>query len=680
MRRSLALLLLAACATPPATTPDGVDPVVRPERPLDAGRVTVRRLNNSEYDNTVRDLLLTDLRPAGELFPVDDSAHGWDNMADALSLSPLHIEMYEQAADTLIAVELADPHVEPVESFYEAEGDGVVATTGGVSGDFYNLWSRGSLTADLTIETPGTYVLTARLGATQGGPALARAAFLVDDIAVREVDVPGQREFDTWSVEVELTRGIHNVGVSFLNDYYDSESGADRNLLVDWFSLEGPQGVTGEPTRARARYYTCNPADADEDACAAEILDNFAARAWRRPPDAEGSAMLRAVYDDARADGADWEQAVHNGIKAAMLSPRFVFRLELDESPTSAESRPLDAYELANRLSYFLWRTMPDDILMEKAADGSLLQDDVLLEEVERLLGHPNADTLVSDYAGQWLNIRAIADVEPDYALFPDFDDALRTSMQREIELFADDIIRNDRPMVELLTSDTTFVDARLAAHYGLPAPEGDGFEPVVIEDHPRVGLMGKAGLLTALSFPKRTSPVKRGAWVMEHLLCEAPPPAPANVEGLPEDEGEGLSLRERMERHRADPACATCHRVMDPIGFSMEHYDAVGAWRMEDDEGNAIDAAGTWPGGPQFEDAADLSYELAEDSRVPRCMVQKTFAYAMGRPAGIEDIPYLERMESAFAVGEHRFSALARAIVLSDTFRTRRGEPEEGE
>lgn len=668
-----AVQLGASCATDPADR-DVIRPTA-PDRVEDPGRVTVRRLNSTEYNNTVRDLLFTELRPA-DLFPTDDVAGGWDHMGDALTVSPLHVEMYEQAAQQLVATELSNPAVEPATYFYEGESDEVEGTTGAAYADFYNLWSRGSLTAVVTVANDGTYALTASLGATQGGPDLAQAALQVDGFDAAIVDVTGEREFNRYSTEVTLTRGVHTIGVAFLNDFYDPDLGEDRNLLVDWFELEGPTDAVGEPSLARTTYYTCDPAVDGEESCATEVLTGFATKAWRRPPDADGLAMLTGLYELARDEGADWEQAVATGLEATLLSSRFLFRPELDDAPTSPDARALDGYELASRLSYFLWRTMPDDRLMALADDGTLLVDDVLEAEVRRMLEDPRRVDFVDDFTGQWLNIRAISNVEPDYALFPAFDDALRQSMQGEVAHFAADIFLNDRPMLDLLTSDETWVDARLAEHYGIEPPSGRGFSKVVVDNHPRVGLMGKAGLLTSLSFPKRTSPVKRGQWVMDNLLCEAPPPAPAAVEGLPED-SEGKSLRERMAQHRTDPACATCHRVMDPIGFSMEKYDAVGAWRDTYQDGSEIETSDSWPGGPEFADAEDLSYALAEDSRVPRCMVQKAFSFALARPAGIEDLPYLNRIETDFAAGEYRFSDLAVAIALSEPFRYRRGEPE---
>ncbi len=436
--------------------------------------------------------------------------------------------------------------------------------------------------------------------------------------------------------------------------------------------LVGPLDLEGEPTAARARYYPCEPEDGP--ACRADILRRFADRAWRRPADDDGLAMLTTLTEGAIDLGATPEEAVHVGIKAALLSPRFVFRLELGPDPAAA--RALDDYEVASRLSYFLWRSMPDDRLFALAADGALSDPAVLDAEVARMLADPRAGTLVTDLAGQWLHLRAVDDIEPDYATFPTFDDALRASMREELDRFVGGVILEDRPMLELLTEEQTWIDPRLAAHYGVPAP-ADGFAPAYVPDQGRVGLLGKAGLLAALSYPTRTSPVKRGHWVMANLLCETPPPAPAAVEGLPPEEGAPTSLRERMERHRADPACATCHKVMDPIGFSLERFDAIGAFRTHDVDGTEIDPSGTWPGGPRFEDGGDLSFALAEDPRVSACMVRNVYAYALARPPGVDDIPYLDAITAEFQAGDHRFSALAAAIVRSEPFRAQAGATE---
>jgi len=643
------------------------------ERPLDPGRVTARRLNRAAYNNTVRDLLFTELRPA-DSFPPDDFAHGWDHLADALTLSPLHLELYEQAADALIEAELRNPVVPEQTWAFAGDDERLTATSGAAFGENFMLWTNGSLTTTIHVPHDGVYELGASLAAQQAGPDLARAGLLVDGRRVAEVEVTGEMAYNPYTVRVELSAGPRAVGASFLNDYWNPDLGEDRNLLVGRIWLTGPIGLEGEPTEARARYYPCEPESGS--ACRASILRAFAERAWRRPPDDAGLAMLTDLAEQAIELGSDPDEAVHVGIKAALLSPRFLFVLELPDDPASPLDRPLDPYELASRLSYFLWSSMPDDALLAKAADGSLADPAVLEAEARRMLADPRASSLVDNLAGQWLYLRAVDDIEPDYATFPAFDDALRTSMRAELDRFVASVLLGDHSMLDLLTEEQTFLDARLAAHYGVPAP-GEPWSPAYVPDQGRVGLLGKAGLLAALSFPTRTSPVKRGQWVMAHLLCEDPPPAPAEVEGLPGSDGEPRSVRERLEQHRADPACATCHKVMDPIGFSMENFDAIGAFRTHDVDGSRIDASGTWPGGPHFVDAADLSFALAEDPRVASCMVRNVFAYALARPPTIDDIPYLDGIVADFVEGDHRFSALAAAIVRSEPFRLQAAAPE---
>lgn len=660
----------------PGTQPGEPGQFAPLERDADPGRVTARRLNRNEYNNTVQDLFLTELTPADD-FPDDDFSGGWDNQADALSLSPLHLEMYEQAAINLIETELFTPVLESAEWFFEAEGEGITATTGRANGDDYNLWSNGSLYTSITVEAPGTYQLQARLWANQAGADPARATLDIDGMARTTVDVEAVSDApEIYEVEVELNAGTHTIGVSFLNDYHNPSAGEDRNLRVDWVSLEGPFGAVREVTPARDRFYTCDPTSGGEEACASTVLTNFTTLAWRRPTSDSDIDWLMDLYQLSRDSGGDWEEGVHLGIQAALMSPQFVFRLEIDPDPQSPDARALDGYELASRLSYFLWASMPDAELFAAAADESLLEDAVLEEQVRRMLQDDRAQSLVDHFAGQWLLVRAVDEVEPDYALFPEFDDELRESMKTEMELFIGDILLSDRSMLELLTDEETYINARLGEHYNTPV-EGEGFQKTTITDHRRAGLLGKAGLLTVLAYPNRTSPVKRGQWVMANLLCEAPPPAPAAVEGLPEEE-EPSSLREQMEIHRLDPACATCHRVMDPIGFSMENFDPTGAWRENDDFGFEVDASGTWPGGPTFGDSADLSLALAEDDKIAFCMTQKAFAYGLGRPANVEDLTYLEQITTRFAASDHRFADLVVGIVTSEPFRRRRGEPQE--
>jgi hypothetical protein len=670
------LVLTAVCGCGGPAPSDGEAPIV-PGAP-DPGRVTLHRLNRAEYDNTVRDLLLTTQTPSTD-FPFDDFGYGFDNIAEVLSISPLHLELYELAADDLLDELFAATHpVEPQVWRFEAETD-LEASTGASSGSAWNLWSVGTVSTTLDLPSAGRYLISTRLWADQVDPDLALASILVDgatisSFPVPEADAPG----GLYTVELDVGwAGLHSVSVSFDNDYYSN--GMDRNLYVDFLEIEGPTDQFTETPPGWALVFPCDPTSAgfDESTCAREVIAGFAPRAWRRPVTGAEIDGLMGLYDLDRGTGGDWYEGVRTMLKAALLSPYFVYRVELDPDPASPAARPLNGYELASRLSYFLWSSMPDDALFARAADGSLLEDAVLAAEVERMLADPRAGALVDNLAGQWLYVRAIDDAFPDTAFFPGWSEDLRASMKEEMRLVASDLFLGDRSLLELFTGEETWVDARLAQHYGLPPPS-DTWERVSLADDPRVGFLTTAGLLTSLSYPTRTSPVRRGKWILGNLLCEAPPPPPAGVDTILDGaiDGEPMTLREELEQHRADPVCASCHATMDPIGFSLEHFDGIGAWRTHDDAGFPIDASGMLPDGRAFADAGELAALLAADPKVPGCMVEKTFTYALGRAPTVEDIVYLESIEGQFIGSNHRFAALAAAVVQSAPFRQKTGEP----
>lgn len=638
----------------------------------DPGRVTARRLNRNEYDNTVRDLFATDLRP-GRDFPYDDFGNGFDNQADTLSLAPLHLEMYELAADALVSELLAGTHpILPTILRLEAETD-MTSDVGAAYGDAWCVWSNGALTADVETPSEGRYTLRARVYGNQVAPDPVKMSWVVDGLVVGTIDVEGS---DPAVFETDLTLdygGVHRIGVQFENDAYDAELMLDRNLWVDWVELEGPLDKLGETPPGFADVFVCDPATSgDERPCAAQILGAFAKRAWRRPVTPAELADELALYDFAVGSGAGFYEATGVGIKAILLSPRFIFRVEAD--PPAGETRALDAYEVATRLSYFLWCSTPDVRLLTLADDGTLLEDATLDAEIDRMLADPKAAALVDDFAGQWLYVRAVDDALPNSVQFPSFDEALRASMKEEMRRMIAGVLLADRPLPDLLTADTTWVDPRLATHYGF-GRVGDWAE-MPLEGTNRRGLLTTAGLLTALSYPTRTSPVKRGKWVLGNLLCEAPPPPPSTVntnfiDTESEDPG---SLKEQFEQHRADPMCASCHTLMDPIGFSMEHYDGIGAWR-DTDNGDPLDTRGVLPDGRAFDDVLDLAGQLADDPKLARCAIQKTFTYALGRPPVPEDLAALDQIELAYGEGGERFSAIVHALAHSEPFRYKRAE-----
>jgi hypothetical protein len=510
----------------------------------DPGRVTLHRLNRAEYDNTVRDLLGTSTTPAAQ-FPIDDRGSGFDNIADVLTISPLHVNLYYQAAEALVTEALANP--------------------------------------------------------TQ-----------------------------------------------------------------------------------RSRIVSCDLASGGA-ACARTSLAAFARRAWRRPvTDAEVSA-LAAIVDVATGQGDSVEVGLALALRAALLSPHFLFRVELDPEPTSLTPHALSAHELASRLSYFLWSTMPDDALFAAADQGTLADPTRLGTEVTRLLTDDKAKALVENFAGQWLYLRALDTAEPAPMLFPGFDQALADAMRAESELMFREVAFAGLPLTSLLNSDFTFVNDRLATHYGLTAPGSSTPTRVTLTGNlERGGLLSHGSFLIVTSHPNRTSPVKRGKWVLEELLCETVPPPDPNLDmsGAETDIAAGLSQREVLARHRADPACVGCHSLMDPIGLGLENYDAIGRYRTMDGM-NAIDSAGTLPSGSTFTGPKELAALVAADPAFARCIVNKLYTYALGRPPdatpGHLDTETVPALAARLAASGYSFSDLALGIVTSPTFLNRRGDPSMG-
>ncbi len=657
---------------PDAAAPGGPDAGPSTGPTFDPGRVTLRRLNRAEYDATVRDLLGTRLRPA-QAFPPDDVGRGFDNIAEVLSLSPLHLEMYELAADAIIADALVAADVASVLQRVEAESGDVVATVGAANGIGWNLWSNGSIDAGFVVDVAGRYRLSVSALGHQAGDELVRMALRVNGLEQAVVDVDAVRGApQIYAVEVELSVGGYSAGAAFLNDFFDRETGADRNLIVDWIALEGPLDMVAEPPPGRALVFICEPdgaaptsKDASEDACARDIIAHVGGRAWRRPLTDDEIARLFALYALVRDSDGDWDEGVLLAIKAMLVSHNFFFLVETGGGE-------LDPWQLANRLSYFLWSSMPDEALFARAAAGDLLDSTVLAAEVRRMLADPKAVALVDNFAGQWLYIRAVDDIAPDYGHFPHWSEDLRASMKEEMRLMAEEILLRNRSMLDLLIGAETRLDGRLATHYGLPAPDGD-WAPVSLMDSARTGIITSAGLLSVLAYPTRTSPVRRGKWVLEQLLCQSPPPPPPGVEGLLDGDDDGRSLREKLVRHSLDPTCAGCHQTMDPIGFALEGFDATGRYRAVDRAGFAIDDSGVLPNGMSFTGSIELAAVLVRDPSLARCMAEQAFTYALGRTTTTADEVYLEHIVAHFTEGNYRFAALAEAIVLSEAFRFRR-------
>ncbi len=656
-------------------------PICVAGEPRDPGRVTIHRINRAEYDNTVRDLLGTTTQPAAD-FPYDDHGYGFDNIADVLSTAPLLVEKYEAAAELLVDELLATPFEGPVRSQFEAEdlGGSTGALFGG--GTAWNLYSNGTVSQTFEVEIPGAYNVSTRVFGQQGGPDPVRIEVTIDGRSLGgALDVP-ETSASPRTIEVrvdDLTAGTHTLSVAFLNDYYDADNGVDRNLIVDWLAVEGPLDYNppANNPEAYARVMVCDPTAMDRDECAAEIVSRFAKRAWRRPVTEDEVNRLVALANIAFAEGDGFDVGIGLSLQAILLSPHFLFRVELDPVPTSTEPHALSPHELATRLSYFLWSSMPDDRLMSLADDGTLRDEAVLRQEVRRMLEDSKADALVDNFAGQWLYTRALDDAFPDPNVYETWNDELKASMRAETRMFVKTFLSEDKNFIDMLDADFMYLNDPLARHYGLPEP-GSPTELVRVDmtGARRGGFLTQGTFLTVTSRPRRTAPVIRGKWILEQLLCDGPPPPPANVPGFPEGMEVTGSVRERTEAHRADPSCRGCHEVMDPLGFALEHYDGVGAWRDRDGE-YAIDSTGTLPDGRAFADAQELAQILKSDPNTPHCMTEQAFVYALGRGHEVHDVCSISDITEAFNEGGNTFSALVEAMVTHPSFTMRRGEPE---
>ena len=645
---------------------------------------TLRRLNRTEYDNTIRDLTGLELA-LGQDFPNDDYGYGFDNIGEVLSVSPLLVEKWESAAETIINSIFAASVIRTTQTF-EAEELG--SSVGGATAVGWNLWANGAISSVVQLEAAGTYRIRVRAFGMQAGDEPARMAISVDGTQIAVVDVTATAgNFQIYAVNVSRPAGPASIEIAFINDYYVPNVG-DRNLIIDYFEVDGPL-EPATPTDA-ANYQAlmiCDPNEVAatttatlqeaEDQCARTIFSAFGKRAWRRPLTEAELTRLGTFLELTRDEGEGFAEGVQLGLRAILLSPHFVYRIELDDGIANNEVRSLNGYELATRLSYFLWSSMPDDALFEKAADGRLLDPDQLAQEVGRMLNDPRADAFVENFVGQWLFTRGIYDAFPDIVSFPMWDDGLRTAMEQETTLVVKELLREERSLLDLLDADFTYLNERLASHYGIDGIVGDDMQRVAMPSQSeRRGFLSHGSFLTTTSHPNRTSPVKRGKLILEQLLCIAPPPPPPGVEGLPEEVDPTASLRERFEQHRQDPNCMSCHELMDPFGFALENFDGVGAWR-DTDHGFDIDASGMYMGVTHFDGYQELAQLMKNDPLVPDCISQKSLTYALGRGLDVEDVCTVGQVHSSFAADGFTLKGLLRAIAESDAFQKRRREVE---
>jgi hypothetical protein len=648
--------------------------------PRDPGRVTIRRLNRAEYNNTVRDLLGVDFRPADD-FPSDDVGYGFDNIGDVLTVSPLLMEKYLDAAEEVAAATIA---VVPAPRTVRYEGrdlgkSGSADRRGGI----YGLPSRGSVFKNYKFPVDGEYVIRIRAGGRIAKNVGPQMEVQLDGKKQKVFEVKAdRRRMQPYELRLPVKAGGHKIEALFINDYYNAEKGEDRNLYIGRFEIEGPfEAKLGELPESHKRLITAVP-DIKQSPfeAARKVLRPFISRAFRRPAKPEEVDRYAKFVEQTIKQGESYEQGMRIAVAAALVSPHFLFRVEADRRPDDASrERKLNDYELASRLSYFLWSSMPDEELFELAAKFQLHKPDVLEKQIRRMLKDSKSQALVENFASQWLNLRSLDEVTPDPKQFPDFDERLRSDMRTETKLFFQAIMREDRSMLDLLDARFTFLNERLAKHYGIEGVKGDEFRRVDLSGVPRAGVLTHASVLTLTSNPTRTSPVKRGKWVLENILGTPPPEPPANVPELEaaQKAKPDATLREQLELHRQNPTCKSCHETMDSIGFGFENFDALGRWRDRAGS-NTIDASGVLPGGGKFSGPLELVRVLKKNKRqISRSVVEKMLTYALGRGLEYYDKCTVEEIAEAHAKAGYKFSALVLEIVKSEPFLRRRGDGE---
>ena len=653
----------------------------------DPGHVTIRRLNRFEYNNTVRDLLGVTFQPAAD-FPSDDVGHGFDNIGDMLSLPPLLMEKYLTAAEkiadeVIIAIDPRDPKRLEFAAEQMRRGDAAHLQDAGVM-----IVSVGQTFVEWNAPVAGTYVLAAEAAETPAGNEPAKMEFRLDGKGVQTFAVDNEETKPRlFEHTLQVERGQHQFAAAFLNDFYDPKNKdperRDRNLLVVRMEIRGP--IDADPAQLPAAHRMLlarHPRDGQSSAeCARENLQSFLPRAFRRPiRDEELEPFVKLVVETVER-GESFEFAMRVALTGVLVSPQFLFRGEADPNPQDAAGiHPVGDYELASRLSYFLWSSLPDDELLRHAAQGDLQTDAVLDAQVKRMLADPKSTALVDGFVTQWLNLKSLDDRQPDPNLFPEYSPELKAGLLRETQLFALHILRKDQSILDFLDGRYTFVDERLAKLYGLPNVSGDEFQQVSLAGTPRAGLLTQGSILTLTSTPTRTSPVKRGKWILEVILDQAPPPPPPNVPELAEtaQAAPDATLREQLEIHRANPVCASCHLTMDALGFGMENFDAIGRFR-ETDAGQPLDTSGTLPGGKMFSGPQELIAVLKQrDCDFAKAFTNKLLTYALGRGLEYYDRCAVDKIVETVKQQDFKFSVLIGEIVKSRPFRLRRSEGSE--
>lgn len=635
---------------------------------IDPSRVTIHRLNRAEYNNTVRDLLGDTTQPATD-FPDDDFGYGFNNIADVLTVSQRHLELYNQTATRLIDAALSGGAIAELSQRFEAETVG--SPVGTASGEEWNLFSNGTITTTYNFPADGEYRIVVRARQTAAGPDNALMGVYIDNQSVENFDVAATNlaNFETMTT---VTAGTHSVSVDFQNDFF--MDGMDRNLLVDYFEVVGPIGATGEISEERARIMICEPSGQTEfESCGRNILTTFAKRAWRRPPEDTEIDDLMTLVDLGISEENDFEVGIRLALRAILVSPNFIFRIEFDDDIEDATPHMLNDYELAARLSYFLWSSMPDEELTALADAGQLNDIEVLRAQVDRMMNDEKSVALVNNLATQWLHIDSVREAMPDYETFPEWNDEFKEEMRTETRMFIQEIFDANLSIRDLLLARYTWVNQDLAQHYGLPYTDSE-FHRVDIPDERRRGFLSQGGFLTVTSRATRTAPSLRGDWILKNILCEKPDDMPEIEVEIDENPPEGLSLREQLEEHsNSEGSCYSCHYEMDRFGLALENFDGIGQWR-DMDNGAPIDATSEIAGFGEFNGAFELSEMLVEDERYNDCLTKKFVTYAIGRGTETYDQPQIDLIVENAAEQNLNIRDLFKEIVVSPAFRMRRG------
>ena len=679
---------------------------VAASRPNPGRTETLHRLNRAEYANAIRDLLALEGLDFTTILPRDDASYGFDNIAGVLGMTPTHLDRYLTAARTVSRLAVGDVTLPP-------DGDTYIVPPDLSQDDRLDelpFGTRGGTLIRRYFPVDADYVIRFQaftgVGESEAEPNLIEVSLDGRQIFLEEMDQKPIKHTITgadiqantdWEIRIPITAGLHDIAVTFvkttsgqLEDHLQpflrppgissfrlTRMGGYAGPYLGQVSVTGPFDVSGPgETPSRERIFICRPAEQGAgEACAQEILATLGRRAYRRPLTRAEVAELVNFY---RA-GGDFETGIRVGVERMLASPDFLFRIEDAPSDLApGETYRISDLALASRLSFFLWSSIPDDELLDLAIRGELGTPEVLEHQTRRMLADERSRALVTNFAGQWLRLRNVDGIEPNAHLFPNFDDNLRRAMRRETELLFETIMRDDRSVLEFLDADSTFVNERLARHYGIPNIYGSHFRRITVTDPHRRGLLGHASVLTVTSQANRTSPVTRGKWVLENLLGAPPPIPPAEVPPLEATELTG-TLRQRMEQHRKNPVCASCHQVMDPLGFALENFNPLGEWRTTD-AGIPVDAAGEMPDGVPFDGVTGLRAALLARSDVfVATLTEKLMIYALGRGLEHYDMPAVRTVTAAAAQNDNAFSSLILGIVRSVPFQMRTVGPGDG-